>query len=144
VHQRAAQVVDRVRGGGLGRRLREPVDRGHDLLVLVAVERADVDGPGDPPVVPLLDRPHPPGPHDPQQPGVDQQVHVVGDRALGPVNRQRHFGDGGGPFEQQVKQRAAQRVGQRPQLPGRGDHDHLFEVVVRDLLDRHKPTILRS
>jgi hypothetical protein len=144
VHQGAAQVVDRVRRGGLGRRLREPVNRGHDLLVLVAVERADVDRPGDPPVVPLLDRPHPPGPHDPQQAGVDQQVDVVGDRALGPVNRQRHLGHGRGPLEQQVKQDAAERVGQRPQLPGRGDHDHLFEVVVRDLLDRHKSIILRS
>jgi hypothetical protein len=133
-----------MRRGRLGRRLRQPVERGHDLLVLIPVERADVDGPGDPPVIPLLDRPHPPGAHDPQQPGVDEQVHVVRDRALGPVNRQRHLGDRGGPLEQQVKHRAAQRVGQRPQLPGRGDHDHLFEVVVRDLLDRHNPTILRS
>jgi hypothetical protein len=144
VHKRAAQVVDGVGRGGLGRRLREAVDRGHDLLVLVAVERADVDRPGDPPVVPLLDRPHPAGAHDPQQPGLDEQVHVIGDGAFGPVNRQRHLGDGGRPLEQQVKQRAAQRVGQRPKLPGRGDHDHLFEVVVRDLLDRHNPTILRS
>jgi hypothetical protein len=143
VHERAAQIVGRVGRFGLRRRLREPVDGRHDLLVLVAVERADVDRPRDPPVVSLLDRPHPPGPHDPQQPGVDEQVHVIGDRALGPVNRQRHLGDGGGPLEQQVKQRAAQRVGQRPQLPGRGDHDHLFEVVVRNLLDRHNPTILR-
>jgi len=144
VHQRAAQIVGRVGRGGLGRRLREPVNRRHDLLVLVALERADVDRPGDPPVVPLLDRPHPTGAHHPQQPGVDEQVHVVGDRALGPVNRERHLGDRGRPLEQQVKQRAAQRVGQRPQLPGRGDHDHLFEVVVRNLLDRHNPTILRS
>jgi hypothetical protein len=144
VHQRAAQVVDRVGRGGLGRRLREPVDGGHDLLVLVAVQRADVDRPRDPPVVPFLDRPHPPGAHHPQQPGVDEQVHVVGDGALGPVNRQRQLGDASGPLLQQVKQRASQRVGQRPQLPGRGDHDHLFEVVVGDLLDRHEPTILKS
>jgi len=144
VHERAAQVVDRMGWGGLGGRLREPVDRGHDLLILVPVQRADVDRPGDPPVVPLLDRPHPPGPHHPQQPGVDHQVHVVGDRALGPVNRQRHLGHGGGPLEQQVKQGPAERVGQRPQLSRRGDHDHLFEVVVRDLLDRHSPIILRS
>jgi hypothetical protein len=137
VHERAAQVVGRVGRGGLGRRLREPVHGRHDLLVLVPVERADVDGPRDPSVVPLLDRPHSPGAHDLQQPGVDEQVHVVGDGALGPVHRQRHLGDGGGPLEQQIEQRAAERIGQRPQLPGRGDHDQLLEVVVRDLLDRH-------
>jgi hypothetical protein len=142
VRERAAQVVGRVGGGRLGCRPREPVDGRHDLLVLVTVQRADVDGPRDPPVVPLLDRPHPPGAHHPQQPGVDEEVHVVGDGALGPANRHGHLGDGGGPLEQQVEQRAAERIGQRAQLPGRGDHDHLVEVVVRDLLDRHNRTIL--
>jgi hypothetical protein len=142
VHERAAQVVGRVGRGGLGRRLRESVDGGHDLLVLVAVEPADVDGPGDPPVVTLLDRPHPPGAHDPQQRGVDEKVHVIRDGALGPADRHGHLGDGGRPLEQQIEQRAAERVGQRPQLSGRGDHDHLVEVVIRDLLDRHNRTIL--
>jgi len=142
VHERAAQVVGRMGRGRLGRRLREAVDAGHDLLVLVAVERADVDRPGDPAVVALLDRPHPPGAHDPQQPGVDEQVHVVGDGALGPVNRQGQLGHGRGPFQQQVEQGGAERIGQRAQLPGRGDHDHLVEVVVGNLLDRHNRTIL--
>jgi hypothetical protein len=54
----------------------------------------------------------------------------------------RPTADARGPLEQQVEQRAAERIGQRPQLLGRGDHDHLVEVVVRDLLDRHERTIL--
>ena len=118
---------------GLGGRLREPVDRGRDLLVLGAAEHADVERAGDPAVVPLLDRPHPPRAHHAEEAGIDEEVHVVGDRALGTVDRLRQLGDRGGTLEEQLQEGVAQRVGQRTQLLGRGNHEHLLEVVVRDL-----------
>jgi hypothetical protein len=143
VHEQATQVVGGVGRGGLGGGLGEPVHGGHDLLVLRTVQRTDVVHAGDPAVVPLLDRPHPSGSHHAQQAGVDQKVHVVRDGALGAVDRPRHLGDGGGPLEEQLQQGRSQPVGHRSKLLGRGDHEQLFEVVVRDpLIDRHIWTVL--
>src|SRR5262249_58936579 len=85
----------------------------------------------------------PPGAHHAEQAGGDEQVHVVGDGALGAADRLRHLGDRGGSLEQQLQKGAAQRVGQRAQLTGSGDHDRLVEGVIRDLLiDRHTWTVL--
>ena len=138
MHEQAPQLVGRVGRSGLCRRLCEPVDCGRDLLVFGTVEHADVERAGDPAVVPLFDRPDPPGAHHAQQAGVDEKVHVVGDGALGAVNRLRHLGDRRGPLEEQLQEGGAQRLGQRAQLLRRGDHDHLIQVVVRDLaIDRH-------
>ena len=69
---------------------------------------------------------------------------MVGDGALGPIDRLRHLCDRGGPLEEQLQEGGAQRVGQRAQLLGRGDHYPLIEVVIRDLLiDRHIWTVLK-
>jgi hypothetical protein len=73
--------------------LRDPVDGGRDLLVLGAAEHADVERAGDPAVVPLLDRPHPPRAHHAEEAGIDEEAHVVRDRALGPVDHLRQLGE---------------------------------------------------
>jgi hypothetical protein len=99
VHEQAAKLVGDVGRSGLGGRLGEPVDRGHDLLVLGAVEHADVERAGDPAVEPLLDRPNPPGAHHAEEAGVDEKVHVIGDGALRAVDHLRHLCDRRGPLD---------------------------------------------
>ena len=131
--ERAPQLIGYVGRSGLGGCLREPIDGRRDLLVLGTVEHADVERPGDPSVEPLLDRPHSPRAHHAEETGIHEQVHVVGDGALGTVDRPRHLGDRGGTLEDQLEEGGTQGVGQRSQLLVRGDHDHLLEVVVGDL-----------
>jgi hypothetical protein len=102
VHERAAQIVRRVGRRCLGGRLREAVHRLNDLLVVRAREDADVDRPGHPAVVALLDRAHSPRSNNTEQAGFEQLVHVVVDRALRPLHGPRHFGDGGGALEEEL------------------------------------------
>ncbi len=67
VHQQAAQLVGGVGCTGLGGGLGDPVDRGHELLVLGAEECAGVDGPGGAAVAAPVDGPDASGAHPAQQ-----------------------------------------------------------------------------
>jgi hypothetical protein len=55
---------------------------------------------------------------------------------FGRADRLGELGDGRGSLEDQVEQRAAQRVGVRADLRGRGDVDRVRDFVVRGI-DRH-------
>jgi hypothetical protein len=144
MHEAAAQVVGLVRGAGLPVSRGDAVDHGDGRDVLAGAQGADVDRSRDPPVVPLLDRPHALGAHHLQQSCIHELVHVVGDRALRPTHGLGHLGHGRGALEEQLEQRAPQVVCQSAELYGGGDHDQLVEIVVGDLLliDRHIWNIL--
>lgn len=75
-----AQVVGLVGGDGFGCGLRDRIDEA-----------------GRAAVVPLVDRPHPPGAHHLEHPGVHEDVDVVGHGALRAANGRRQLADGGVP-----------------------------------------------
>ena len=104
----------------------------------------DVEHAGRPAVVPLVDGPDPPGAHDAQHPGVDQHVDVVGDGALRAVHGGGQLGHGRRPFQQEIEDRGAQRIGDRTKLPRCRHHDPVGQLVVRDRgIDRHSWIILK-
>ena len=87
-------------------------------------------------VVPLVDGADAPRAYHLQQAGVDEDVDVVGDRRLRPIEGGGQFGDRRRPLEHEVEDQAAHRFGDRLQLLGSVGGDALGEVVVGSHTDR--------
>ncbi|MEZ5272677.1 MAG: hypothetical protein R2694_10270 [Ilumatobacteraceae bacterium] len=125
------QVVSRVGGCRLRGGIREVVA---DQRQLLCADPTHLVGPRRAAVPTLVDGPHLAGSHHLQQAGLQQDLHVVGHRALRALHGSRQFRHGGRPLHQQVEDRAAQRVEAGANLLGRGDDLEVGQLVVGSVL----------
>ncbi len=105
---------------------------------VLRARRGHVDGPPGPAVERLRHGADTAGPDHPEQAGPPQDVDVVGHRALRLVESGGQLRDRGRPLEHQVQDGHAGSIPQSLELVRLIGHDHLGEVVVRDLVSRRE------
>ena len=115
----------RLAGGDL-----EVVEVPRQFVAFRTLFERDVEHSGRAAVEPFFDRPHPAGPHDLQQPGLGEHLHVVRDRALRPPEGGRQLGHRRRPLVQQAQDRVAHGMAERLDLGRRGERHSVGELVI--------------
>ena len=107
---------------------------GDERQVAIGCRVREHDGVRGAAVEPLLDRSHPTGRGDLQQPGIDQHIDVMGDGATWLAYPLRQFGHRHRMLQDQVEDEGAQRIADRLQSRGSVGADGRVKVVA-ELID---------